>query len=169
MKSASTASAFPVHRRWGMTTPDTPSTRQPFRDEQTGTIIGAGIVVHTKMGRGFLEPVYSECLVIEFKRQGIPFEREVALSVSYDGILLPSHFRVDFICYESVVVEVKALAGLTPREMSQMMNYLRASDLHRGLLLNFGAATLETRRIVWGLEDDPLMRCRSVIQPSTGC
>ena len=130
--------------------------REPFQDEQTGAIIGAGIEVHTKMGRGFRESAYPECLAIEFLRRGIPFAREVALSVSYDGIPLASHFRVDFICYESVIVEVKALSALTPREMAQLMNYLRASGLKRGLLLNFGAGTLETRRLVWGLEDDPL-------------
>ena len=82
--------------------------------------------------------------------------REVALSVSYDGIPLSAHFRVDFICYESVIVEVKALSVLTPREMAQLMNYLRASGLTRGLLLNFGAGKLETRRVVWGFEADPL-------------
>jgi len=137
----------------GMTTP---FPRDEFRDEQTGAIIAAGIAVHTKMGRGFVEPVYCECLTIELQRRAIPFEREVALSVSYDGILLPSHFRVDFICYEAVVVEVKALAALTSRDQSQVMNYLRAANLQRALLLNFGTGTLETRRVVWGLENDPL-------------
>lgn len=130
--------------------------REPFQDDQTGAIIGAAIDVHTRMGRGFLEPVYTECLAIECKRQGIPFEREVLLPVSYDGIQLPVHYRVDFICFESVIVEVKALGALSPREFSQLMNYLRASGLHRGLLLNFGRDVVETRRAVWGLEDDPL-------------
>jgi GxxExxY protein len=129
--------------------------RAPFPDPETGAIIGAGIAVHRLMGRGFLEPVYRAALAIEFARRQIPFEREVHLPVSYDGIPLPCSYRVDFICYESVLVEVKALSAITPRERSQILNYLRASNLHRGLLLNFGTATLQTQRLVWGLEDDP--------------
>ena len=80
--------------------------------------------------------------------------------MSYDGILLPLHYRVDFICFESVLVEVKALATLGSREVAQVMNYLRASGLHRALLLNFGADRLEKRRLVWALpeSDDPVKR-----------
>lgn len=132
--------------------------RTPFPDPETGAIIGAGITVHKLLGRGFLEPVYRAALAIELARREIPFEREVHLSVSYDGIPLPCSYRVDFICYESVLVEVKALSALTPREKSQILNYLRASNLQRGLLLNFGTATLQTQRLVWGLEDDVLQR-----------
>src|SRR5687768_14736390 len=123
----------------------------PLNDPQTQAIIDAAIDVHRKMGRGFLEAVYPECLAIEFHRRGIPFNREVRLPVRYDGILLPVHFRVDFICFETVLIEVKALAIITTREHAQVMNYLRASGLHRGLLLNFGADVLATRRFVWEL------------------
>jgi GxxExxY protein len=109
--------------------------RAPFRDSETGAIIGAAIAVHKHLGRGFLEPVYRAALTIELTRRKIPFEREVPLPVSYDGIPLPCSYRVDFVCYESVLVEIKALSALTRREQSQMLNYLRASDLQRGLLL----------------------------------
>jgi GxxExxY protein len=125
--------------------------RAPFSDRQTQAIIGAAIDVHKKMGRGFLEAVYPECLAIEFHRRGIPFNREVRLPVHYDGILRPVHFKVDFICFDEVLVEVKALAIMTTREHAQLMNYLRASGLHRGLLLNFGADFLATKRFVWQL------------------
>jgi hypothetical protein len=73
---------------------------EPFQDEQTGAIIGAAIDVHIKMGRGFLEPVYRECLAIELSRRRIPYAREVLLSVAYDGIPLLCQYRVDFIGYE---------------------------------------------------------------------
>jgi len=130
--------------------------REPFQNDETGAIIGAGIQVHRIMGRGFLEPVYPECLAIEFQRRGIPFVREAVLPVWYDGIPLPVHYRVDFICYDAVLVEVKALSAIGPREAAQVMNYLRASRLQRALLLNFGADKLETRRFVWDLANDPL-------------
>jgi GxxExxY protein len=130
--------------------------RAPFPDPETGAIIGAGIAVHKLLGRGFLEPVYRAALAIEFARRQIPFEHEVHLPVSYDGIPRPCCYRVDFVCYESVLVEVKALSALTLRERSQILNYLRASNLQRGLLLNFGTGTLQTQRLVWGLEDDRL-------------
>ncbi|MDQ3441111.1 MAG: GxxExxY protein [Planctomycetota bacterium] len=107
--------------------------RAPFGDPQTQAIIGAAIDVHKRMGRGFLEAVYPECLAIEFHRHGIPFDREVRLPVRYDGLLRPLHFRAEFICFETVLIEVKALAVITTREPAQVMNYLRASGLHRGL------------------------------------
>jgi GxxExxY protein len=105
------------------------------------------------------KPVYRAALAIEFARRQIPFEREVHPCVSYDGIPLPCSYRVDFICYESVLVEVKALSAITPRERSQILNYLRASNLHRGLLLNFGTPPLQTQRLVWG--DWRTTPCRS--------
>lgn len=132
--------------------------RPDLDDPQTHAIIGAAIAVHRHMGRGFLEQVYPLCLAIEFQRQGIPFEREVALPVHYDGIPLPVTFRVDFVCYGAIVVEVKALPRLTPREEAQLLNYLKASNMHRGLLLNFGDTVLGKMRKVWGLPpgNDPL-------------
>jgi GxxExxY protein len=80
------------------------------------------------------------------------------LPVSYDGVRLPCHYRADFLCYDSIIVEVKALPALTSRELAQMMNYLRASGQSRGLLLNFGSSRLEQRRVVWNLEHDALRR-----------
>ena len=76
--------------------------RPPIDDPETYAIFGAGITVHRKMGRGFLEHVYAPCLAIELQRQGIPFEQEVALPVQYDGIPLPVSFRVDFVCFGSI-------------------------------------------------------------------
>jgi GxxExxY protein len=134
--------------------------RAALNDPETYAIFGAAIVVHRKMGRGFLEPVYRACLAIELRRQDIPFEREVSLRVAYDGITLPLSFRTDFVCFGSIVVEVKALPELRSRDTAQLMNYLKASGLHRGVLLNFGSGVLGKQRVVWNLpiESDPLGR-----------
>ncbi len=127
----------------------------PLSDPQTQAIIDAAVDVHRKMGRGFLEAVYPECLAIEFHRRRIPFVREVRLPVHYDGIMLPVPFRADFVCFNEVLIEVKALAVVTTREHAQVMSYLRASGLRRALLLNFGADFLATKRFVWGLPERP--------------
>ena len=112
------------------------------RDPQTYAIIGAAMNVHTELGKGFLESVYQEALAIEFRTQGIPFEREVKLPVFYKGQVLATSFRVDFICYGEVVVELKAQKAIGGPDEAQVLNYLRASNLGRGLLLNFGETSL---------------------------
>ncbi|MBS1547914.1 MAG: GxxExxY protein [Bacteroidetes bacterium] len=118
------------------------------RDPQTYAIIGAAMNVHTELGKGFLESVYQEALAIEFRTQGIPFEREVKLPVFYKGQVLATSFRVDFICYGEVVVELKAQKAIGGPDEAQVLNYLRASNLGRGLLLNFGETSLKHVRFV---------------------
>lgn len=144
------------------------TTRPPLHDPETYAIFGAAITVHRKMGRGFLEQVYRPCLAIELQRRNIPFEQEVILPVAYDGIPLPVSFRVDFVCFCSVVVEVKALSALTSREEAQVMNYLKAAGMHRGVLLNFGSDILGKKRLVWNLppESDPLRHLHNINTPS---
>ena len=130
--------------------------RPQFNDEQTHEIIGAGMAVHTALGCGFLETVYRAALAIELSERGIPFRQEVRVDVSYRGHVLPLAYRVDFVCFSAVVVEVKALRGIGSVDEAQVINYLRATNLQRGLLLNFGSKSLQHKRLVWGLEDDPL-------------
>ena len=119
------------------------------RDPETYAIIGAAMAVHTELGCGFLEAVYRAALPIEFERRGILYKPEVRLPIAYRGVVLPLNYRVDFICLSGVIVEVKALDALTNRETSQLLNYLKASGLRRGLLINFGAASLQCKRLVW--------------------
>ncbi|MCC7177807.1 MAG: GxxExxY protein [Acidobacteria bacterium] len=121
-----------------------------LNDPETYAIIGAAMAVHTELGCGFLEAVYKAALAIELRRRGMPFEREVALPIVYRGEPLPLSYRVDVICARAVIVEVKAAPGLSGIDHAQIINYLRASHLQRGLLLNFGARSLEYRRVVWG-------------------
>jgi GxxExxY protein len=118
-------------------------------DAQSYAIIGAAMEVHRELGCGFLERAYQEALAMELSSRGIPFKREVKFAIVYKSRLLPLTYVVDFVCYDSVVVEVKALAAIGPNERAQAINYLRVSGLKRGLLLNFGARSLQCRRVVW--------------------
>ena len=119
------------------------------RDPQTYAIIGAAMEVHRQLGHGFLEAVYQEANAVEYSTQNIPFEREVLLVVKYRGAALDCRYKADFICFGEVLVELKALDRLSGREEAQVINYLKATGLSRALLINFGAPSLEYRRLVF--------------------
>ncbi len=119
------------------------------RDRETYAVIGAAMTVHRELGCGFLEAVYQESLEKEFYHLSIPYQREVRLPVYYKGEQLTSYYQVDFICYNSIIVELKALGDLSGREEAQVINYLKASNFHRGLLFNFGRKSLQYRRLVF--------------------
>ena len=132
--------------------------RAGFDDPQTYKIIGAAMAVHRELGCGFLEAVSREALTIELQERHIPFVREARLPVHYRGRLLPLFYTVDFICYDEVLVELKALRAIGPVEEAQLINYLRVARRSRGLVLNFGAASLQHKRIVLNLKNDPADR-----------
>lgn len=123
------------------------------KDPQTYAIIGAAMEVHRELGHGFLEAVYQEALAQEFTDRQIPFEREVSLPVAYKGRRLPCWYRADFVCCGEIIVELKALSELTGVDEAQVINQLKASGLHRALLLNFGAPSLQYKRFVFNLNE----------------
>ena len=117
--------------------------------EESYKIVGAAFKVYNTLGAGFLEAVYQEALEIEFKRQGIPYEREKELKIQYDGIELKQTYKADFVCFGRIIVELKAVSGLDDTHRSQVHNYLHATGFKLGLLLNFGyAEELQHERIV---------------------
>jgi GxxExxY protein len=121
-------------------------------DQQTYNIIGAALEVHKSLGPGFLEAVYKEALFMELVERGIPFSGEAEIPVFYKGKKLKTCYRSDFICHDSIIVELKAISKLGDIETAQVLNYLRATGFHKGLLFNFGATSLEKRRLVMSPE-----------------
>lgn len=122
----------------------------PFTDPQTYKIIGAGMAVHSELGCGFLEKVYRLALPFEFGRLAVPFTTETNLKICYKGHTLPVDYFVDFICFGNIIVEVKALNAIGGPEEAQLLNYLKASGMRRGLILNFGATSFQHKRMVVG-------------------
>jgi len=106
--------------------------------EESFALQGAIYDVYREMGNGFLEAVYQECLAIEFRRRNIPFEAQKNLSLAYRGEPLQQVYRADFVCFNTIVVELKVVKDLAPEHKAQILNYLKATGLHLGLLVNFG-------------------------------
>jgi len=117
-----------------------------FREESY-KIVGAAMEVHKVLGCGFVEAVYQEALAEEFKRRDIPYEREKELAIIYKDTILSKTFRVDFLCYNNIILELKAVTDLTDEHYSQLYSYLKASNLDLGLLINFGRSTLIYHRL----------------------
>ena len=117
-------------------------------DKETYAIIGAAMAVHRELGHGFLEAVYQEALEIELKERNIPHTREVLLPIYYRKHKLDTRYKSDFLCYGSIIVELKALSEISGNDDAQAINYLKATSHERALLLNFGAPSLQYKRLI---------------------
>ncbi len=117
--------------------------------DESYLIMGACFEVYANQGSGFLEAVYQESLEIEFRQRGIPFLAQVELPTKYKGQPLKQTYKADFVCYEKILIELKALSDLTGAHHAQVLNYLKATGFRLGLLINFGShPRLEHQRIV---------------------
>ena len=119
---------------------------ETIKDDLTYKIIGCAMKVHSVLGNGFQEVIYQRALFIEMKKQGLSFERELEMPLFYDGLSIGSR-RVDFLVEEKVMVELKALVKMEDVHLAQGLNYLVAYNVDLGLLLNFGAQSLEVKRL----------------------
>ncbi len=116
--------------------------------EESYKIIGACMKVHKKLGPGFLESVYSEALEIEFQKANIPYEKEKKLPVYYNDQPMHKYFRADFVCYDSIIVEIKATNYTVEGNKQQTLNNVKATNFKLGLLINFGMPSLKYHRLV---------------------
>ena len=107
--------------------------------EEAFRIRGALFHAYRTMGAGFLEAVYQECMAIEFQRRQIPFEQQKVLALSYDGLPLRQTYAADFVCFGAIIIQLKAVRTIAPEHRAQLINYLRATGMSLGLLVNFGA------------------------------
>jgi GxxExxY protein len=114
------------------------------------------MAVHSELGCGFLEAVYQEALAIELTRRNIPFVCEKPLLIFYGGQQLATRYDADFFCYDSIILEIKALSDLIPKHAAQVINYLKATRSERGLLVNFGTPRLEYKRFVLTHSEKPV-------------
>ena len=118
-----------------------------YRDESY-KIRGALFAVHNELGCGFLERVYQDALEVEFRLRNIPYEREKAIQIVYKGEPLGEPYRADFVCYGKVIIELKSVSEILDVHRAQIINYLKATKMKLGFLVNFGEESLNVERIV---------------------
>jgi GxxExxY protein len=119
----------------------------PYKDE-CYQIIGCTMEVHNELGCGFLEPVYQEALSVVLTENGIPHEREKLLEINFRGAVLEKKYVADFICFNEIILEIKALDAIHPDHLAQVINYLKATGKKLGLIINFGAKSLQYKRVI---------------------
>ena len=117
--------------------------------ELTDKIIRAAYTVHNELGCGFLEKVYQEAMAIQLSEMGIPFEREKHLPITYHGKVLKCDYIADFVVDNKVIIELKAVTEMSPIFEAQTINYLRATGIKVGLLINFGIRQLQIKRLAY--------------------
>lgn len=129
-------------------------TKNVFNEEEypysaeTEKIIGICMKIHNTLGCGFLESIYQEVLEIEFKINNVDFDKEKELFINYNGYQLKKTFKSDFVCFNKIIIELKAVDNLSKEHYSQVLNYLKAANFKIGLLINFGSSSLQFKRVI---------------------
>ncbi len=116
--------------------------------EESYEIIGVCLRVYEELGSGFLESVYEKAIEKELRYANIPFERQVKLNIRYKGEDLNKYFIADFIVYEDIILEVKAVSYIINNHLNQTLNYLKATDKRLGIVVNFGSNKFQYRRVL---------------------
>jgi GxxExxY protein len=116
--------------------------------EESYKIIGSCMKVHSQLGAGFLESVYQEALEKQFIKDGIPYQREKLLKIQFDGENLKKTFRADYVCYDKIIIELKAASFIHNDCLKQTTNYLNATKFQLGIVVNFGEKSLAYKRIL---------------------
>ena len=116
--------------------------------EESFKIIGACMKVHAELGAGFLESVYQEALGIELTDENIPFRPQAPIEIYYNKYKLNKRFVADFFCYDDIIVEIKAVSQIIAEHEAQIINYLKATNVRLGLLINFGSSSLTYKRYI---------------------
>ena len=117
-----------------------------YKDEQTYAIIGAAMAVHREFGPGFLESAYGDALEIEFNNRSIPFEREKMIHIYYKGVPIKTYYQADFICYDNLIIELKTVDQILDIHRAQIIHYLKATNIKKGILINFKSNSLQYER-----------------------
>ena len=125
------------------------------------SVIGAAMAVHSELKSGLLEPVYQDALSIEFSLRNIPFQKEYLQNVYYKGNKLDKFYKFDFLCFDDLIVELKATETLLPEHRFQLFNYMRLSKINFGILINFGENSLKSEPYFW---DEQTNRCHLLRQ-----
>jgi GxxExxY protein len=116
--------------------------------EEVFKLVGFCMEIHRELGKGHDEIIYKDALAVELQRAQIPFARELKYEITYKGVILPHHYHADFVIWDKILFEGKATEKLTDAHVKQVLNYLAASKLELGLLVNFGSDSLEWKRVV---------------------
>jgi GxxExxY protein len=116
--------------------------------QESYTLMGVCMEVHNQLGAGFLEIVYKDALEYEFKKAGIPFEREKMYEVRYKDVILPHKFYADFVVYDSIILEIKGVNAISDQAVAQAINYLKVSNNPLAIIVNFGELRLNYKRLV---------------------
>ena len=118
-----------------------------YKDEYY-KIIGICMEVHRILGKGLLEIVYKDAVEYEFQRQGIPYGREKEYPIQYKDIVLPHKFYADFVVYNDIILEIKAISGITDEHLAQTLNYMALAKSPLGIIVNFGTSSLQHKRVI---------------------